>query len=87
MNFLKRACFSLRGNILLWELGFSLPLFLAFLLKSKSESTLTLERAIHIALVCSLVGALVATCFWYSVSLPLIKGRDFDRKRGTKRKE
>jgi hypothetical protein len=87
MNFLKRASLSLSGNILLWEVGFSAPLFLAFLLKSNSEGTLTFEWAVHIALVSSVVGALVATCFWYFVALPLKKGRDFDRRQDKKQKK
>jgi hypothetical protein len=87
MNFLKRATSSLLGNILLWEVVFSLPLFLIFLLKSNSQGTLSFGWAIHIALVSALVGALAATCFWYLVSMPLIKGRDFDRQQGTKRKK
>jgi hypothetical protein len=87
MNFLKRASSSLGGNILLWEVGFSAPLFLAFLFKSNSEGTLTFEWAIHIGLVAAVVGALVATCFRYFVALPLKKGRDFDRQQDKRRKK
>ncbi len=85
MNFLKRAGSSLLGNILLWELVLSMPLFLMFLLKSNSQGTLTLGWAIHIALVSSLAGALAATVFWYFVALPLIKGRSTDRQQKAKR--
>ena len=81
MNLLKRASSSLLGNIILWEVGFALPLFLAFVLKSNSEGTLTFEWTIHLAIVWSILGVLAATTFWYFVALPLKKGRDFDRQQ------
>jgi hypothetical protein len=87
MNFLKRASSSLGGHILLWEIVFSLPLFLMFLLKSNSEGTLTFEWAIHLAIVWSVLGVLAATTFWYLVSLPLKKGRDYDRQQDRRRKK
>ena len=76
MNLLKRASASLLGNVLLWEVIFSLPLLLIFSWRSNSQGTLTFEWAIRLVLVCAVMGALAAICFWYLVALPLIKGRD-----------
>jgi hypothetical protein len=87
MNLLKRLSFSLPGNILLWEIAFSLPLFLTFLLKSNSEGTLTFGWAIHIARVSSLGGVFAAATFWYAVALPLIKGRQDDQRQNRKRND
>jgi hypothetical protein len=85
MNFLKRACFSLQGHIVLSELFFSLPLFLAFLSKSYSKNQLTVEWALYLAIVSAAWGVLGAACFWYLVSLPLIKGQQDDRRYKRKR--
>lgn len=75
----------MHGNILLWEVGFSVPLFLTFLLKSSSEGTLTLGWAIHAAFVISIGGAVAAIIFWYGVALPLKKSRDLEGRGDTKR--
>jgi hypothetical protein len=86
ISFIKRASSSLGGNILLWELIFSLPLFLIFLWKNGSEGNLTFGWAIHIALACSVMGALAATFFWFFVALALSKSRDVDRQVTKRRK-
>lgn len=84
MNLFKQASRSLQGHIVLSELLFSQPL-LVFLLQSHSEGSLTIEWAMYLAIVCGAFGVLGAAGFWYAESLPLIKGRQDDRRQNQKR--
>jgi|HubBroStandDraft_4_1064222.scaffolds.fasta_scaffold40940_2 hypothetical protein len=75
-SWLKRASFSLRGHIALFEAAFSLPLFTVFLWRNYSEGTLTLVWALYLVILWAVLGGIGAVIFWYGVTSPLIKTRD-----------
>lgn len=75
-SWLKRASFSLRGHIALFEAAFSLPLFTAFLWRNYSEGTLTLAWVLYLVILWAALGAVGAVVFWYTVTAPLIKRRN-----------
>jgi hypothetical protein len=72
---LKRASSSFLGNVALWEVLFSAPLFLTFFSRSYTDGTLSAGWAAHLLLVSAGLGAVAATVFWFAVALPLIKSR------------
>ena len=75
MNFLKRGNPTLLGHVVLFEVIFSLPLFLFFLSTRHSQGTLTLDSAIYLAFIWAGGGAVMAVFFWFTFSLPLMKRR------------
>ena len=70
---------SLWGHIVVFEAIFALPLFLFFLSQTYSQGTITVDWAIYLAILWTVLGAVGGAFFWYVVSLPLIKSRR-DRK-------
>jgi len=72
---LKQASSSLLGHVALSEVAFSVPLFLIFLGQSYTEGTLTVSWAAYLLLVWAGGGAVAAAAFWFTISLPIIKGR------------
>lgn len=74
MNVVKWSC-TLGGHVVLWELVFSLPLFLSSLSYNYSAGQLTFGRLIWIFSVWAVLGIVAAVCFWYTVTYPMIKNR------------
>jgi len=72
-SLLGRLARCLGGNIVIYQIGFSLPMSFFVLLPEYSEGTLTLDRAIYIMVVAVGLGLLVALFAWYAVMRPLIK--------------
>lgn len=75
MNFLKKGNPTLLGHVVLFEVIFSLPLFLFFLSTRHARGTLTLDSGIYLAFIWAAGGAVVAVLFWFTFSLPLMKRR------------
>jgi predicted permease len=84
MNVLKRGNPTLLGHIVLFEVSFSLPLFLFFLFTRHSHGTLTRDSAIYLAFLWAVGGAVVAVLFWFTFSLPLMKRRKGGGQPGPK---
>ena len=78
-SMLNRGYSSLLGNVILCELFFAVPMFVLFSWLNYSEDSLTPTWALWIALVCILLGALMALIFWYCLFLPLIKRRQSEK--------
>lgn len=72
-RFMKWASFSFVGHIVLFELLFSIPILLIFLVLIYSEHGLTVIWALYMVFLCGLAGGLIATLFWFTLSQPLIK--------------
>jgi hypothetical protein len=76
-RFFKWSSSSLIGHLAIFQLLCALPLFIWSLATMKSEGTLTMGSVLRMALVCSTLVAVAAALFWYSVSSPLIKSRNY----------
>lgn len=74
-KFFKWGSSSLSGHLVLFEVTCATPLFIFALGTMYSEGTLTVVRALYMAIVCSALVAIGAALFWYTFSLPLIKRR------------
>jgi hypothetical protein len=70
-----RANPTLPAHIVLFEVVYALPLFLFFAVQSYGQGTLTLGGALYLLVLWATGGAVVATAFWFTFSLPLIKRR------------
>jgi hypothetical protein len=74
-RFFKWCSSSLIGHLILFQLICAAPLSVMFILNISSEHTLTFGRAFYIAGLCSVLFAIVAVLFWYTLSKPLISSR------------
>jgi hypothetical protein len=74
-KFFKWGSSSLKGHLVLFELFFSIPLLVTFLVSDYSDGTLTIGWAIWSVFVWAIAGAAVAVAFWFTVSSALIKNR------------
>lgn len=74
-EFFKWCSSSLIGHLVLFQLICAAPLSAMFILKMSSEHTLTVSSAFFIAAMCSVLFAIVAALFWYTLSKPLISSR------------
>lgn len=72
MNLFKWGSSSLFGHIVVAELVYSLPLFIALSASNYSEGTLTISWAVWIAFVSATTGLIGAIVFWYAVTSQLI---------------
>lgn len=76
MNVFKWGGSSLPRHIALWEMFFSLPMFILFLKLIYSEGTLTFDWAVWMAFLWAMAGLVAAIIFWYAMVLPLQQRRD-----------
>jgi hypothetical protein len=58
---------TLTGFIVLFQLGYSLPMFVTFTYLDYSDGTLTLGRTARIALIASISGIVVALIMWFTL--------------------
>ena len=54
-----------------WEVLVSLPMFVVFLFRIRSQGGLTIDWAVWLAFIWAVAGAAVAVMFWYIVVLPM----------------
>lgn len=58
---------TLTGFIVLFQLGYSLPMFMTFTYLNYSDGTLTLRWTVRIALIASISGIVVALIMWFTL--------------------
>jgi hypothetical protein len=73
MSFLKWSSSSLQGNVVGFEVGVSLPVFLVLLHQNSAQWTV--GWTIYAAFASLAMGALCGAIFWFVVTRPLLKGR------------
>ena len=64
---------SLFGHVVFYELIFSLPAFIWFLVENYKEDALTVAWTVQFALEGIAGGVLVAFALWHTVTLPLLR--------------
>ncbi len=74
-KFFKWCSSSLIGHLILFQLICAAPLSVMFILMMSSEHTLTVGRAFFITAVSSVLFAIGAALFWYTLSKPLLSSR------------
>lgn len=75
MKFLKWASTSLLGHLIVFEVIFSLPMFLLLSALNYSLDIFTVGWARYAAIVWASLGGVGAALVWCTVSLPAIKRR------------
>lgn len=78
---IDRACHSLGGHVLLFEVALSLPLFLVFLLERLQKSAVSFEWVLRVASVAALSGAVAGVVFWFALSRNLIRAKGSQPRR------
>ena len=79
--FLWWASHTLIGHIVIFLAGFSVPGLALFLFLDYSDGRpFTVGRAMYLAFLCGIAGAVVATLGWYTISLPLMERREKERR-------
>jgi len=71
MTQLRQFVSSLLGHIVVFEIVWSLPLFLVFLVTNYSDWTV--EWAIYSAFLCAVGGAVCGAFLWFVVTAPRIR--------------
>ena len=79
MRFLKWAATTLAGHLVLWQIVFSIPLFIVLLWFEIDDGRLTLFQAIYDAVLVSAGGVVVAVLIWYMLTSPLLQRLKKDR--------
>jgi hypothetical protein len=78
-SFFKWGFSSLRRQLILVSVVWSVPFFILGLVLNYSEGTLTWEWAPYLALYSLLSGLAMAVLLWFTVTLPLTRRRNGDR--------
>ena len=83
-SFITKSARSFRGNLRIIGLPFFVAQFVTSGWPDFAQGTLTLEGALHLALICA-IGAIVVTLFaWYALLRPYMRSRgvpeDVERK-------
>ncbi len=73
MNFSRWVAGTLVGHLLGIAVVFSVPLLVWFLIQNYTDGTLTASFLVRFIVIDFLLGAVVATVCWYSITLPIIK--------------
>ena len=74
-SFITKSARSFRGNLRLVGLPFFVAQFVTSGWPDLAQGTLTLGRALYLALICA-IGAIVITLFaWYCILRPLARSR------------
>ncbi len=74
-SFFKWASHSLIGHIVLFPIGFTVPMLFVFWDSMYSGGVLTFARVLHVLSLLVGGGLVVAILFWYTISRPLIGRR------------
>ena len=77
MGLLKRLASTLLGNVVLFQLMFSLPLFLTLWLQNYAEWTGS--WTIYALFLCLVGGVISGGVFWFVATRPLLKRRQSQR--------
>jgi hypothetical protein len=81
VRLLDRANASLLGNVIFWELIFSVPMSLLSMYLNYDEGTLTLHWGIWIIGSCAAAGPVLAVLYWFTFR-PLLRVRRKPRNDG-----
>jgi hypothetical protein len=83
VKFLRWTCSSLTGHLVLVGVPFFISEMIVLTGLNYYDGTLTAEWTVHIAFVCAILGAVVATLVWHTITLPMIRRKGLDKERKT----
>jgi hypothetical protein len=75
-RFLKWGSTTLTGHLVLFQLIFSVPMYLLALYVNYLQGSLTLLWGFYTAFACAVIGSVFAVVFWFTISSGLIKKRE-----------